>query len=148
MARPLEGNMKLPHRRKFLHLAAGAAALPVSATQAIRKAAAQSVAAGAREIPARSLPVPEHVSPQMQVLINRPVNPRHNLSPQTAAEWKTIVEDAARPIVAGLPKLRETLGVTVEPTTIAGVKAFIVTPKLIPPENRERVLLHLHGGFR
>jgi len=40
------------------------------------------------------------------------------------------------------------LGVTVEPTTIAGVKAFIVTPKSIPPRNRDRVLLHLHGGIR
>ena len=29
-----------------------------------------------------------------------------------------------------------------------GVKAFIVTPKAIPPSNRDRVLLHLHGGVR
>jgi acetyl esterase/lipase len=84
----------------------------------------------------------------MQALIARPVNPRHKLSPQTTAEWKAIVDEAARTVVAGLPRLRETLGVTVEPTTVAGVKAFIVSPKSIPPGNRERVLLHFHGGIR
>lgn len=47
-----------------------------------------------------------------------------------------------------MPKLREALGVTVEPTTIAGVKAFIVAPKSVPPGNRDRILLHLHGGIR
>jgi monoterpene epsilon-lactone hydrolase len=36
--------------------------------------------------------------------------------------------------------------VTVQPTTIDGVKAFIVTPKVIPPRNRNRVLVHVHGG--
>src|SRR5215510_2471677 len=31
---------------------------------------------------------------------------------------------------------------------MGGVKAFIVSPKSIPPINRDRVLLHLHGGVR
>ena len=34
------------------------------------------------------------------------------------------------------------------PTTIAGVKAFVVTPRSIPVRNRNRVLLHFHGGAR
>jgi hypothetical protein len=50
------------------------------------------------EVPARVLPVPDTVSPQMQALIARPVNPRHSLSPQTAAERKKIVEEAARTV--------------------------------------------------
>jgi hypothetical protein len=40
------------------------------------------------------------------------------------------------------------LGVTVEPATFAGVKAFVVTPKSVPEANRQYVLLHLHGGVR
>ena len=44
--------------------------------------------------------------------------------------------------------MHETFGVTVEPVTMAGVKAFVVTPKSIPAGNRERVLLHFHGGVR
>jgi acetyl esterase/lipase len=34
----------------------------------------------------------------------------------------------------------------VQPTTIAGVKAFVVTPKVIPVRNRNRILVHVHGG--
>jgi len=45
-----------------------------------------------------------------------------------------------------LPALRETLGVKVEPMTIDGVKAYRVTPAAIPPENRNRLLIHVHGG--
>src|SRR5215216_7207416 len=127
---------------------AGAAALSAYIVPCLQRAAAQSAPTGMLEVPARMLPVPDTVSPQMQALIARPVNPRHSLSPQTATEWKRIVEEAARTVVAGLPRLRETLGVTVEPMTIAGVKAFVVTSKSIPASNRERVLLHFHGGVR
>ena len=101
-----------------------------------------------REVPARSIPVPDTVSPQMKAVIARAIDPKFNVAPETTAEWKARVEEAARAIVATLPKLRETLGVTVNPTTIAGVKAFIVAPHSITPRNHDRVLLHLHGGVR
>jgi acetyl esterase/lipase len=84
----------------------------------------------------------------MQAMIARPFDPKFNLVPETIADWKSRVDNGAAATVAGLPRLREALGVTVEPTTIAGVKAFIVTPGSIPPGNRDRVLLHLHGGVR
>jgi monoterpene epsilon-lactone hydrolase len=45
-----------------------------------------------------------------------------------------------------LPVLREQTGVKVEPTTIGGVKAFIITPSEVAEVNRERVLVHVHGG--
>jgi acetyl esterase/lipase len=113
-----------------------------------QQAAAQPVPTGAREVPSRSIPVPDTVSPQMQAIISRPFNPNFNLVPQTTAEWKARVNKAALDRVARLPKIREALGVIVQPTTIAGVQAFIVTPKAIPSHNRDRVLLHLHGGVR
>ena len=131
-------------RRRFLHLAASAAALPWLSD--IKSAAAQS--AGIREVPSRSIPVPDTVSPPMQAIIARPFNPNFNLTPETIADWKKRVDDAAQNVVATLPKLRESLGVTVEPIMIAGVKAFMVTPKSIPSGNNDRVLLHLHGGVR
>src|SRR5258706_6966606 len=40
----------------------------------------------------------------------------------------------------------EKLGVSVKPTVIAGVKAYILTPKTIPAANRNRLLVHVHGG--
>jgi acetyl esterase/lipase len=45
-----------------------------------------------------------------------------------------------------LPALREALGVKVEPITLDGVKAYMVTPSSIPPQNRNRLLVHVHGG--
>jgi monoterpene epsilon-lactone hydrolase len=33
-----------------------------------------------------------------------------------------------------------------QPAVIGGVKAFILTPRTIPPENRNRLLVHVHGG--
>jgi epsilon-lactone hydrolase len=101
-----------------------------------------------REIAARVIPVPDTVSPQMQAVIARPLSNRLNVVPATADEWKAIVAREARNVEATLPKLREALGVTVQPITIAGVKAYSVTPTSIPPRNRDRVLIHLHGGIR
>ena len=112
------------------------------------QAAGQPAPAGTREAPARLLPVPDTVSPQMQAIIARPVDPAYNVVPQTIAEWKKRVEDGAHRVEATLPKIRAALGVTVEPATIGGVRCFIVTPKSIPPNNRNRVLLHFHSGGR
>ena len=109
-----------------------------------RFAAAQPAQAPARVIPARTLPAPDTVSPRMQAIIARAPVPF--VAPTTTAEWKARVEKMAAAVAAGLPKLRDALGVTVTPDTIAGVKVFIVTPKTVPPRNRDRILLHVHGG--
>ena len=126
--------------------------LGVNVVSAVRaqspQATAEPIPPGAREVPSRTIPVPETVSPQMRAVIARPFNPSYNLAPQTPAEWRARVDKAALDVMAGLPQIREALGVTVRPTVIAGVKAFIVTPRTIPPPNRNRVLLHLHGGVR
>ncbi len=111
-------------------------------------AAAQQVSTGTREVPSRVIPVPDTVSPQLQAVIARPFDPRFNVAPQTTAEWKARIEKVALATAAGLPKLREALGVTVQPATMAGVKVFIVTPKSIAPQHQGRVLMHLHGGVR
>jgi acetyl esterase/lipase len=42
--------------------------------------------------------------------------------------------------------MRERLHVTVKPETIDGVRAYVVTPDVIPPEHRDKVLIHVHGG--
>src|SRR5215510_3946791 len=98
-------NLKFLRRRKFLQLAASAASLP-----SFHGAAwAQSQPSGPREVAARSIPVPETVSPQMQAVIARAFNPNFNLVPETTADWKKRVEEAARNVVATLPQLREAL---------------------------------------
>ena len=100
------------------------------------------------KVPARRIPIPDTVSPAMQAVIAQVQDPAFNIAPTSAAGWKARVEAAARKVEAALPGLRHALGVTVEPTVIAGVKAFFVTPTSIPHKHRDRLLIHLHGGVR
>ena len=42
---------------------------------------------------------------------------------------------------------RRELGVTIEPTVVAGVQGLsCLTPKAIPEKNRDRLVIALHGG--
>ena len=107
---------------------------------------AQNPAPGPRNMPARTIPVPDTVSPQMQKLIAAPLSPTWNVIPKTAEEWKAQVAAGAAATMQALPALREELGVKVEPLTVGGVKAYMVTPRNIPPENLNRLLVHVHGG--
>jgi epsilon-lactone hydrolase len=99
-----------------------------------------------RDVPARTLPVPDTPSPQVQKLIAAPLRNGWNVLPKTGEEWLPIVEVGAKATIANLPALRERMKVSVEKTTIDGVRAFIVTPAELAPANRNRVLLHMHGG--
>ena len=101
---------------------------------------------GSREIPARVVPVPDTVSPAMQAAIGAPPPPIWNTHPKSADEWKAFVQQRADVTLKRLPLLREQTGVKVEPTAIGGVKAFIITPREVAEGNRERVLVHVHGG--
>ena len=115
--------------------------------ETVNQAAAANAARGSRNAPAKSMPVPtDEVSPQMQALIGNPFPPHMNADPKSAAEWKTLIDQRAALSIAALPAMREKMGVTVEPGTIAGVKVFIVTPKNMPAANLNRVLVHVHGG--
>jgi acetyl esterase/lipase len=99
-----------------------------------------------REVPARTIPVPETVSPQMQKLIAAPLTPTWNVIPTTPEGWNAQVNSVTIATRQALPTLREALHVKVEPTTIDGVKVYMATPETIPPENRNRLLVHVHGG--
>ena len=99
-----------------------------------------------RDVPAKALPVPDTVSPQIQKLIGAPLSPTYNQIPATNEEWKKQIGGVEAATAKGLPALRDALKVKVEPTTLDGVKAFIVTPDTIPPQNRNRLLVHVHGG--
>jgi acetyl esterase/lipase len=99
-----------------------------------------------RDVPARSIPVPDTVSPQMQKIIAAPLNPTWNRIPKTPEEWKARSLAESATAAASLPGLRARMHVTVQPQTIDGVKVFVVTPDVIPPENHNRLLIHVHGG--
>jgi acetyl esterase/lipase len=99
-----------------------------------------------RHLPQRDVAIPDTVSPSMQAVIGRPLPPTWNEHPKSAEEWKVLISRRANEVAGTLPDLRQRLGVKVEPMTMGGVKVFVVTPNSIPEPNRDRLLVHLHGG--
>jgi len=163
VAIPYDGEMHMKIRlcSTFASLVLAAAfALPTTAQIAGRQAASDSNFAaveaqqnaanaqpGPRTVPGRSIPVPDTASPELRADIAAPYRvPAWNANPKSAAEWKELVAGLAARGAAAQPAIREKLGVTMEPTVIGGVKAFILTPKVMPPANRNRLLVHVHGG--
>ena len=99
-----------------------------------------------RDVPAHAVPVPLTASPQLQALIEKPLNPLHAQVPADAAGWKRQVSDAANSILKTYPGMEQRLHVSVRRVVIAGVPCFELTPASVPPRNRHRLLIHIHGG--
>jgi acetyl esterase/lipase len=95
------------------------------------------------EAPARTLPLPATVSPEMQRLVGAPLSSNWNTWPKTTDEWKTLSAPSAG---RGLPALRDRFKVTSKPMTVNGVQAYLITPENLAAENRNRLLVHFHGG--
>ena len=104
-------------------------------------------ATGPLQVPAKTLQVPSaDVSPEMQKFIAAPLNPGWTFHPKTGEEWRAMADKIADGVVPGLPAMRERMHVKVESTTIDGVKVTVVTPDEIPAQNRDKVIVHVHGG--
>ena len=100
-----------------------------------------------RKVPAKTLQVPTaDVSPGMQKFIAAPLNPAWNDQFNTGAEWRKFADHQAIKINAGIPAMMQRMHVKMERSTIDGVRVYTVTPDEIAPENRNRVLVHEHGG--
>ncbi len=123
-------------------LTLGALALLSCATAAN----AQTPASGTLDVPAKTLSAPTDVSPQLQKIIGAPLRTNWDKRPMTGEEWKPVADAGAAALIKNVPAMMGRLKVKVEKTTIDGVRAFIVTPETIAPENRDRQLIHMHGG--
>ncbi|OAS27827.1 alpha/beta hydrolase [Methylobacterium platani] len=116
----------------------------VAATALVTAAAAQG--APPLQVPAKSVPVPADISPQMARIVGAPLRSNWDIHPKTGEAWKPIAEAGAAALAKQVPGMLERLKVKVERTTIDGVRAFVLTPETLPPENRDRLLVHVHGG--
>ena len=84
----------------------------------------------------------------MQALIGRGIGATWN------QELKTDEDFAARAgrgggAVGGIPPNQATLdamGVKAEAMTVNGIPGYMLTPNTIAPENKDRLLMHVHGG--
>lgn len=101
---------------------------------------------GDRAIPARMLPVPRTVSPELQASISAPYPPGWDVVPTGAAAWRAMAAASATAAAPHLDAIGKRLRVRAAPGQIAGVSVFLVTPEEIAPPNRERLLVHVHGG--
>jgi monoterpene epsilon-lactone hydrolase len=145
--RPLKGTEDMMTNSASARRAAvGLAMLAAGMTLHHGAATAQTASNGAAQVPARTLPVPETVSPQVQKLIAGPLRPGWDVLPKTGEEWKPVSEAGAAGTIRNLPGLTERLKVKVEKTTIDGVRAYVVTPQEVSPQNANRVFIHMHGG--
>jgi monoterpene epsilon-lactone hydrolase len=107
------------------------------------KGKAQTPPPAPLDVPARTVPVPTTVSSEMQGLIGAPLSGNWNTYPKSVEEWKELSAPSAG---RGVQALRERFGVTSETLTVNGVTAYMLTPKDLAPENRDRLLVHIHGG--
>lgn len=99
------------------------------------------------QVPAKTLPAPyADISPQMQAIIARPLNPDWNDQWKTGAEARAYANKQAAGVVPGIPAMLARLHVSMQSTTMNGVHVYVLTPETIPPENQGKVLIHVHGG--
>jgi acetyl esterase/lipase len=98
------------------------------------------------QVPAKTLPVPTDVSPEMQKMIAAPPNPAWNVLWKTGEEWRAAANASADKVDKNIPAMLERLHVTLHAATMNGVRVFVVTPNAIPPEHRDKLLIHVHGG--
>jgi len=115
--------------------------LPVATEPAPARAAL-----AARALPARTLPVPGTVSGQLQAFIAAPYPEGWNVIPANSAAWKELARQSSAAVAADIAAIRQRFPIAVEESEIAGIKVFIATPADLPQANRERLLLHVHGG--
>ena len=111
------------------------------------EASADGTILATRQVPTKTLQVPTaDVSPGMQKFIAAPLNPAWNDQFTTGKEWRAFADHQAIKINATIPDMMTRLSVKMEHSIIDGVRVYTLTPDEIFPENRNRVLLHEHGG--
>lgn len=123
-----------------------AAALLLAAAPAFAQTPPAQAPLAPREVPAKSVPVPDTVGPQMQALIAQPLRANWDKPPTTPEGWTELVQSLEAATTAQVGPMAERLRVTIEPSTIEGVKVYVLTPEDVPARNRGRLLVHVHGG--
>jgi epsilon-lactone hydrolase len=97
-------------------------------------------------VPAKTLPVPTDVSPEMQRIIAAPRRAGWDDLWETGEECRAAANALAAQAVQALPAVRDRLHVTVQSGTMDGVRVYVVTPDVIPAEHSDKLLIHVHGG--
>ena len=98
-----------------------------------------------REVPAKTIPVPHTVSPELQQIIAQPLRTAWNTPPKTPEGWKQLAQTCA-PMRAECrvdARAPEGEGGTRDDGRGEGLHG---DAEKIRRTNRNRVLIHMHGG--
>jgi hypothetical protein len=101
---------------------------------------------GPRTVPAKVITIPGGLDPATAALMAAPYSPLWNLNAPDDAGWRAIVKKADDAELATLAAARTALGVTIEPTKVGGISAFILAPNEIPAAHKNQLVVNLHGG--
>lgn len=98
----------------------------------------------ARDIPAKKVPVPTSLSPELTRVVAEPIQAFP--TPKTSDQWRQAQKslDTARTELT--KKLAASTGAKIEEIQIAGVRCHRVTPAEISKGFENRLLVHVHGG--
>ncbi len=99
-----------------------------------------------RTIPARQLPTPTTVSPELQKVISTPWQGSTAPVSLTADQWKAMLKTGDEGEAKHVEALETQFHVTDEEKTMAGVHVYLVKPDVVAPQNRNRLLVNVHGG--
>ena len=101
---------------------------------------------GIRTLPARVLPVPTDVDAATSGLIRSPYASSWDIDPPNEDAWREILKKAADAARPGLAEIRRQLKVSIAPTILGGVRAFVLEPARIPEAHQHQVIFQIHGG--
>ncbi len=124
--------------------------LPVSGQQ-VAAEPQKAVSSGMEplRVPAHTVPVPTDVSPELQEAIAGLPALRERGTPavpKSVEGWRKLIADADSASLQQLARLRKAFPADVKSQVISGVKTYMVMPARVAPRNRNRVLVHFHGG--
>ena len=107
-----------------------------------------SACAAEPELPNPRLPVPEHVSPQAQAILAKPVDMTMANAPvpQTAEEWRAWRAGIELRFQSSIGPMLKQAGVVVTKSELAGVTIREIVPAAPRKPHPNRVLMQLHGG--
>ena len=106
-----------------------------------------SVAAvGVADTNDRHFPAPSTLSPEMTEAVNAPTPDLWLSKVQTAAEVHALAADYAKNDGQAYRQTAHDLGVKVEEIQMAGVSAFVLTPKNLKKAHKDKVIFYIHGG--
>jgi acetyl esterase/lipase len=96
-------------------------------------------------VPAREIPLPTTVSPELQKVIAGPIPPRTQ-PPTTPDGWKKLQREQDAEVERLTADAVKEAGVTIEPAEIAGVKCHYVAPKHVLADRDDNLIVVVHGG--